>query len=1054
MERSESPKRESPDAEARHATILKCDLVGSTRARQSVDLGEQLEFQRRFERVISALAEPYGAHIEGFEGDGALVVFGFAKAMEDAAESAVRMGLDLIDAVRHAELLPNKRFQIRVGIASGLIAVVNRQSGAKSDSIAGLTIDLAERLRAVADPDQVVIADSTKRLSAGFFRYEDLGAVSCKGFDEGFQAWRVLGPSPVVSRFEAQRFDPSRGEIIDRAAELTLLSQAWASALRFNGQAVCLYGDAGIGKSRLAKAALDAAVRDGAAALRLDCTPSTSNTPLFPISVLLPQVASITQGSSNDEKQALAEKLLRRLLPDDDVREALPYLAPFFGLDNLTIPTNVGPDELRERTLSTLVLMFNSLIAERPLALLCEDLHWADDSTASLITRLCGEIERQPALIIVTARPSAEKPVVDLSIFTNVDLRPLDPSGATDLVRYLAKERPLPDETVRRIVARCEGNPLVLEEVTRNALQGTIRLDDPTAATSENRDVPAPLQLAVQSRMSRWFRFAPIVQSAAVLGRDFSKQLLEQIVPAGRGPEVNEAIDLMAREGLFAEPGRVSRERARFKHAMICDAVYNTLLGSDRRRIHSDTADVLTRDFAGSPDATPDVIAEHLSNAGRYVESIRMRILECTSTAARGAYVETEGHCVAALALIDNVVDPQQRAALQFRLLIQLGVALTGRHGYSAPLVENTYRRAHAVCDNKADAELLYPIMRGLATVHLVRGDLATAYDLSVQGMELAEKSRRVEFRLDAMSVLCFTTLYYGCLDDCLGWIDRCLQLYRSEQGQLLTYPVPQDAGTAVAAVLPTVLWLRGDAQGAEHAVREGLAHVDKLNREFDKALLHNWISGTRYTQRRYEEAHEHASIAVAISERQGYREWYGIGMLMALLARSALRADPLAIAQATAVWREYSRTGAGVNASYYLWGLARGYAQAGDVETARKMIAEAFERAAASRETRMNAELHLLEAELEPDSAKATDLFGRALSLAEEQGAVPTALRAAALLALRGEGDDACVAFARSALEVLDGLAAHPPEGDWMLNRLAALKSKLNFPDIALVRA
>ena len=233
--------------------------------------------------------------------------------------------------------------------------------------------------------------------------------------------------------------------------------------------------------------------------------------------------------------------------------------------------------------------------------------------------------------------------------------------------------------------------------------------------------------------------------------------MLEGLVPASRGSEIAEAIDVLAREGLFADPGRRPGERIRFKHAMICDAVYNTLLSSDRRRLHSDAADFLSRNYAGTPDAASDVIAEHLSKAGRYVEAIRMRLSESVSTAARGAYIETEGHCVAALALVDSVVDPQQRAALQFRLLVQLGVALTGRHGYSARVVEDVYQRAYAVCDDKTDAETLYPIMRGLLAVNFMHGELATAYDLSKQGMELAEKSKRVEFCLDALSMLCYT---------------------------------------------------------------------------------------------------------------------------------------------------------------------------------------------------------------------------------------------------------------------------------------------------------
>jgi tetratricopeptide (TPR) repeat protein len=410
--------------------------------------------------------------------------------------------------------------------------------------------------------------------------------------------------------------------------------------------------------------------------------------------------------------------------------------------------------------------------------------------------------------------------------------------------------------------------------------------------------------------------------------------------------------------------------------------------------------------------------------------------------AARGAYVEAEGHCIAALELVDELKEPDDRRMLQFRLLIQLGVVLTGEHGYSAAVVEDVYRRAHAVCGDSVEAEMLYPIMRGQATVNLVRGNLATAYDLSVECLQLARRSKRVEYVIDAMSMLCYTTLYYRPLEECRGWIERCLDLYRAEHGDRLTYPIPQDAGTAAMALLPTVAWLLGDSDGAEAAVRVGLEHVERLNRDFDKAFLHAWIAGARYTQRRFAEALQHASIAVEISQQHGYREWYATGALVALMSQAALNPDPQAVAQAAAACTAFEREGVGLNASFYLWGLARGYANAGDAESARQMLAAALERAETSGETRMNAELLILQAELELDDAIAVRLLDSALALAGEQGAVPTALRAAAAATVRLRGDAARTEYARKTLDILDGRSAYPGERDWMQAKLSKLRT------------
>jgi class 3 adenylate cyclase len=1022
-------------------TILRCDLVGSTRAKKPLDLEGQLTFQSAFQEIVSKVAGHYsGAHIERFEGDGAMILFGFPRPSEDASESGIRMGLELIDTIEAAEILPNVRLQIRVGVASGLVAVLKQLSTPQSDRIGGITLDLAERLRALAGPGQIVLCDTTKRVAAGFFSYDDLGVVEAKGFDEGIQAWRLARALPIASRFEARQSDLSLTEIVGRADVLAQLSKAWASSLEGMGQAICLFGEAGIGKSLLALTSLDSATRDGATTLKIDCTPSTGNTPMFPIGVLLQRTANITPASSEADKRELAQQFLARLLPGDDVQRALAILGPLFGLESMAPPADLAPADVREQTILTILQIIRHLATERPLAILCEDLHWVDDTTARVIDRLTAEIASLRVLLIVTTRPTSERTFA-LSAFIPIDLQPLDSSMAADLVRSVAKEATLPEDMVRRIVDRCEGVPLILVEMTRSTIETASHPDEASVTAHSGEAVPTPLQIAVQARLYRRPQFAPVVQSASVLGREFSLSLLQQVVPNNIRSQIIDAIEVFTREGLVERSRFGSLERVRFTHMMICESIYNTLLGSDRQRLHSRIADVLREDYKETADAAPDLIAEHLRKARRFVEAIQVRLAASGDTAARGAYVETEGHSVAALAMIEEVADPELRTSLQFRLLIQLGVALTGEHGYSAGVVEDAYRRAHSVCGDSAEAEMLYPIMRGLATVNLVRGNLATAYDLSVQSLKLAEQSKRVEFRIDAMSVLCYTTLYFGRLEDCRSWIERCLQLYHAEHGDHLTYPVPQDAGTAAIALLPTVAWLLGDSQGAEDAIRDGLAHVERLDRDFDKALLHAWIAGTRYTQRRYAEALQHAGIAVGISQQHGYREWYGTGALLALMAQSALKADPEAVAQATSACMAFAREGVGLNASYYLWGLARGHAQAGDAQTARQLLGEAFKRSEASGETRMHAELYILQAELEPDDKSATQLLGKALALADEQGAVATALRAAAAIALRSQGDDERTECARATLDMLDGREACSIQPGWMRERSATLR-------------
>ncbi len=297
----------------------------------------------------------------------------------------------------------------------------------------------------------------------------------------------------------------------------------------------------------------------------------------------------------------------------------------------------------------------------------------------------------------------------------------------------------------------------------------------------------------------------------------------------------------------------------------------------------------------------------------------------------------------------------------------------------------------------------------------------------------------RSDCRIDAMSVLAYTALYHRTLAECRLWIDRCLSLYEADGGDTFSYPVPQDAKTAALALLPTAAWLQGDPQGAEDAVARGLAHVADLNREFDKALLHGWLAGTRYTQRRYQEALQHAGMAYALGKEHQFLEWEGVGAMMALLSQSALQPDPEAVARAIAAGQEFKARGIGLNASYFLWGIARGLVGAGDSDGARAVLGAALQAAAASEETRMNPEIWMLQAEIESDRSTAIRLLQDACELATRQGAIATALRAAALAVQAVGADAADRQWARNALDLLDGrAAADPARPRWMHEELA----------------
>lgn len=1030
------------NAELRLATVLRCDIVDSTRTWSKLDLSDGLRLTRAFRRAVSEVAERHGGQVFNWQGDGAVVLFGFPTAREDAPETAVRAGLHLVTAIRSVRVA-DVGIDIRVGISSGRIAV-----DLTDKAMEGLDFNIAERLQASGRPGWVLVTDGTKRLAKNFFEYADLGLLTAKGFEHGLQAWRVLREVDVTSRFEAQRFDKTHDAIVGRDSELAKLADAWSEAKSGKGQTVVLTGDPGMGKSRLARACLDLASRDGGTTLEIDCMPSMGNSPLFPVGVLLGRLAGIHHTATEVEKIDSAKALIAQFFAEDERQNALEYLSPLFKVQVADQPRNNTPEEVRKQTIRLIVELFRKLAGQGPLAILCEDGHWADDTTATVVQHLAESIADLPVMLIVTARsepdaPSSSRKIEKPSLL--IRLEPLPAMAAADLVRSIATGVPLASALLEEIVEQCDGIPLILEEVTRGFLENPDRIETMDFSSTPRGVVPVPLQLIVESRLERWQQQKPLIQAASVLGREFSTDVLVQLFSSRQSDTAND-IEMLADRGWFVKQGAGADDPLRFTHALIRDAVNQTLMRDDRRALHSQVADILYNEYQKRPDSTPETLAHHLYQATRFDESIQIRLAASSDTLARGAYVEAEGHCESALKIVASVTDAEKRRELHFKLLAQLGVALTGRHGYSAPQVEQTYRLARTVCGEKAEAEALYPIMRGLTALNLVRGNLPAGNDLSLQSMAIADQSNRAEFKIDAMSVHCYATLYYASLGECRRWIERCLDTYHSHGGEALKYPVPNDAKTAALAILPTVEWLLGNSQAAEEAIEEGLAHVERSNRDFDKAYMQAWIAGVRMTQRRNADARKHAQVAFDIASRNGFREWQVTGLLIDLLARAIDDKDFEALRSATETSMALAAEGVGLNASWYLWGLARGYRAVGQMPVAQQLIEQAFQRAKASEETRMNAELLILKAELESDPTMAVALLEDALKLSDSQGAVANSLRAAAALVLRSKRGGPALGLARETHEILEGQRVYPTEQGWMNTRLAKLKNALSL--------
>jgi class 3 adenylate cyclase len=1009
-----------PAAEARQVTILKCDIVESTRITGSLSLDRQLEFERTFHDLIKGLAQRFGAHMERFEGDGAFLILGLSPAREDAAKCALDLAHELVAEVGAWRFVPDEPLRLRVGVASGQVAAVQHS---ELHSIAGNTINRAQRLMQAAGHDEILLCDQTRTMAAGFYAYKALGHVPAKGFEGGINAWRLVAKRAVDSRFEATR---SPGRILGREPMLEAIAERWRDALAGRPCLAWLCGDAGIGKSRLARAARLAAEGDDAVVLTLDCSPSTRNTPLFPVAVLLRRRAALTSEMKGREAVRRLRDLLSTLLPPDVIREALRYVVPLLQLQVRARPPAGSATEIQEKTIGLLVAIIAGLLADRPGFVLCEDLHWADDSTLRLVARLCARLNDRPVLILGASRLAPPDALRELPGLVELPVGPLDPETALELVRLVAGGAELADAAA--IVERSEGVPLLIEELTRAALDPAAG-DAPAGARAAG-SVPLALQLVVESRLAQNPDLAAVAKTASALGREVDLPLLASLTDTDTA-----TAGLLADAGLFDVAGR-DGARARFRHAMICEAVYATVLDQERRAIHSRIADALLGPFAGAPDATPELLAAHLHRADRFREAIDIRLQAASDTAARGAFVECEGHCGAGILTCHELAktDPAAAGRLEYQLTLQVGVALVARLGYSDLAVEEAYLRATAICPDD-EAATLCPTMHGLAGFNLLRGRLDAAHKLAMRGLSLAERSGEIALLIDALSMLSYTSFYYRPHRETREVIQSCLDLYERHNGGSLTYLMPYDAATATLGPLPTVLWTLGDPAGAEAAFERCVSHIERCGRDIDVALMQGWLAGFRITQQRWRECEIHSEIGEQASG--AFANWRDLSAISKAIGVAHRTRSPEDAQRAVTAIEVYEKSGAAVSVTHYCAGLARACINAGAPDLAAAMVEHGLKRSQESAESWMVPELTILKAELEQDGDKALTLLQQALQDAEAFGSVAMTLMACASLAERLALPEA--SLARETLALFAG--AEPPEPDWMRPRLAVLR-------------
>jgi class 3 adenylate cyclase len=640
-------------AERRQVTVMFSDLVGSTALSARMDPEDLRDVISAYQKCVTETVQRFGGFLAKYMGDGVLVYFGYPQAHEDDGERAVRAGLELVAAV--TSLKTHTSLQTRVGIATGLVVVGDLiGSGASQEqAIVGETPNLAARLQGIAEPNNVVIADATRRLLGNLFEFEDLGPKDLKGIAGPVRAWAALRASSVEGRFEAMHTSDLT-ELVGREEEAELLLRRWSKASIGEGQVVLLSGEAGIGKSRLTAAMLERLASEPHTRLRYFCSPQHTDSAFHPIIGQMERAAGLAH---DDTPQAKLDKLDVLLAHTSTSKQDAALFTELLSLpnDGRYPALDLAPQQRRQRTLKALTAQLAGLAGQQPVLMVFEDAHWIDPTSLEALNRTVDRIKTLPALLIVTFRPEFKAPWVEQSHVTSVTLNRLGKSAAAAIIVGLVGNKDLPADVMAEIVERTDGIPLFVEEMTKAVLEA--ESEDAARRTiaavpSPARAIPASLQASLMARLDRLGPAKEVAQIGAVIGREFSYALVTAVV---RKPEaeLESALDRLIEAGLLFRQGVPPHANYLFKHALVQDAAYGTLLREPRRALHARIAETLERQFTEIAENQPELLARHCTEASLIEKAAGLWGTAGQRSLARSALVEGAEQLTRALAQID-----------------------------------------------------------------------------------------------------------------------------------------------------------------------------------------------------------------------------------------------------------------------------------------------------------------------------------------------------------------------------------------------------------------
>ena len=922
------------------------------------------------------------------------------------------------------------RIAVRIGIHTGLVVVGEVGSGSRQEQLAlGETPNLAARLQGLAAPDTVVLSATTFRLVQGYFTYQDLGAHTLRGAAAPVHVYRMLDESGVQSRLEA--IVPSRlTPLVGRAEEVALLQQRWAQARAGQGQVVLLSGEAGIGKSRLVQVLKDHVTHEPHARIEWRGSPYHQQSALSPVIAHLQRLLRGHQDTSPAEQLRRLEATLTA--SGMALAEAVPLLAALLALPlpDSYLPLTLTPQRQRQHTLETLLAWLRTEAQRQPVLLIVEDLHWVDPSTLELLSLLIDQCAPMRLCLVLTARPEFHPPWAMVAHLTALTLRRLAPAEVGRLVAHVVGDKAFPPAVLQELVRKTDGVPLFVEELTKTVLEsGLLEEQEDRYALQGPLPplvIPATLHDALLARLDRLAAAKVVAQLGATIGRTFAYDVVQAVATLDV-VTLQVALGQLVEAEVVVQRGLPPQTTYTFKHALIQDAAYQSLLRSTRQQYHHRIAQVLAERFRETVETQPELLAHHYTEAGLSEPALGYWQRAGERAIERSAHQEAISHLTQALALLQTQADTPARTQRELTVLTTLGPVFVATHGYTAPAVEQTYTRAYELCQQLGETPHLFPVLAGLRRLYSLRNDYQKGREVAERLLALAHRVNHAVFLVEAHFALGNNAYWPGEVVDAHTHFEQGLVLYQALPQRPATPQSAQDPGVSCLSYAALTAWLLGYPDQALRRSQDAVTLAHELSHPHTLAFALCW-AGLVHTHRREVQAtHERAEAALALADEHGFQSWLGVGTVLRgwVLAAQGQQEEGIAqMARGEAERQALHRAGLRIiqtpqgeapstrprivgfaNGPHYLALIAEAYGTGGQPVAGLAVLAEAQAAVDQMRGHYYAAELYrrkgvLLLAHAGEHQGEAITCFQQALAVARRQQAKSLELRAATSLA------------------------------------------------------